>query len=208
MTTLKKTKKEAVKRISGKKLRFQSNKLSLDELTKKKEYLLFVEGNLEQFYNLEEVKADYFNGFIIMNSPASIKHEEIFIDLVSKMHFHVREKQLGKVLGSNALIVLDDKYRFEPDIVFISSENAGIFTEFEFVGVPDMVVEILSKSTRNYDLYQKRAIYKQYQVKEIIFIDQLSGVKIIDSLDNETYIETIVKNGEVYESRVLPDLKL
>ncbi|RMH81607.1 MAG: Uma2 family endonuclease, partial [Calditrichaeota bacterium] len=131
------------------------------------EFLFFVEGTVEDYYRLEEQKAEFLEeGIVVMHSPASIEHERIFGELHHNLYTVVNQKQLGEVLGSRATVVLGE-HRLEPDIVFIGKENPGKFTEMEFSGVPDAVIEIVSKTTREYDLKTKREIYRRHGVKEI-----------------------------------------
>ncbi len=90
-----------------------------------KEYIISIEGTIDDYYKLEEKKAEYLDGTVLIQSTASLKHEEIFGDIFMKMRSFVMEKKLGRVLGSRFTIVLDN-YRFEPDIVYISNENKGV----------------------------------------------------------------------------------
>lgn len=109
-----------------------------------------------------------------------------FRDLLTEMHLFVRQHDLGEVLGSRYTVVLGN-HRFEPDIVFISINNPGKFTELEFIGTPDLVVEILSKTTRDYDLNTKRRIYQQHRIPEIVFIDLPQQHVVIDFLEAGKY---------------------
>jgi Uma2 family endonuclease len=173
------------------------------------EFLIMYRASLDEFYCLEEEKADYLNGMIVINSPASIQHEDIFCSLIVKMRSYAQNNNLGKVLGSRALIVLGNDYRFEPDIVYISNKNKGEFKEFEFEGVPDLVIEILSKSTKKYDLNIKRPIYQEFRVKEIIFIDQETNEKVIDILNEDNiYNSYELKSDEIYELKSLPGISI
>ncbi len=160
------------------------------------EYLYFVEGTLEDFYNLDEQKADFLEeGILVMHSPASFNHEDIFGEIYAPMRLFAKENDLGKVLGSQFIIVLGER-RFAPDIVFISKENPGEFSEVEFSGAPDLLVEIVSKTTRSYDLKIKREIYREYQIKEIYFIDYLNKKLIVDALQGGKYVSHTLSEGE------------
>jgi Uma2 family endonuclease len=167
------------------------------------EHLLFVEGSLDDFYAIEEQKADYIEGIIVMHSPASLPHEEIFGDIYTDLRQFVKSRKLGTVLGSRSLVAFSDTHRFEPDIMFIASTNSGVWTqgEREFRGVPDLVVEILSTSTRRYDLDVKRTLYQHYGVAEIVFIDQREREIVIDQHDDDTnaYTTTVLRGGESAE---------
>jgi Uma2 family endonuclease len=177
------------------------------EIINDKSSLIFFEGSLIDFYNLEERKADFIDGgIIVMQSPASFKHEKFFGVLFSKMHLWVEEQKLGEVLGSRFLVSFDEKNKFEPDIVFISKDNTGEIKENEFTGIPDIIVEIVSKTSKKYDLMIKRDIYRKYRVKEMYFIDIIDGVIIIDILVNQDYESINIVKGE-FESKVLNGFK-
>lgn len=195
MTTLTKTSKKT----TTKALNFIDNS----------EYILTFEGTLDDYYKIEEEKADYLKGgIIVMESPASIEHERIFRNTLTQFHNHVINNDVGEVLGSRFTIAFDNDFRFEPDIVFISKDNKGIFTEYEFSGTPDLVVEIMSKTSKNYDLKTKREVYRQYKVKEIYFVDYREKVVIIDFLKEDKYGSFTLKFGEPFKSTVLKGLDI
>lgn len=73
----------------------------------------------------------------------------------------------------------------------------------EFEGIPDIVVETLSRGTRAYDLQDKRTIYRKAGVPEIWFVDRKNKRLIIDRKRGRQYVEEVVSKGKVY-SRVLP----
>ena len=170
------------------------------------EYLLTFEGTLEDYYKLEEKKAEYIDGIIIMHSPASVTHERISVEILTRLNLFVKSNSLGEVLGSKLAIAIGDR-RFEPDIVFISRDNSGKFGEFKFFGIPDLVVEIISKSTKHYDLKIKREFYREHKIPEIWFVDYNEKIFIADILKSGGY-ETVEINDGMYESAVLKGFKL
>ncbi len=186
--------RRSVKRVSRFRL---PDKQALSDIFFQQEYLLFLEGSLEDFYALDEQKAEYLDGgIVVMHSPASVQHEEIFMDLATKLKNRVDKKKTGKVFGSRLTVVLGE-HRFEPDIVFIAADNPGQFTELEFIGAPDMIIEIVSKTSRDYDLKTKREIYQQFRVKEIYFVDYTTGVVIADYLTEKGYTSHKIKKGVI-----------
>jgi Uma2 family endonuclease len=165
------------------------------------ESLIFVPATLEEYYNLEEIKADYYEGNIVM-SPASIQHERIIPRLIHNIYLFLDKKNIGELFGSKLTIVLG-KYHFEPDITFIGNENTGTFTENQFIGTPDLIIEIISKSTKKYDMVNKREIYRKYKVKEIWFVDYNDNKIIIDYLEEDSYITKEFNIKDKISSRVL-----
>ncbi len=168
--------------------------------------LVFIPASIDDYYKLEEVKADYYKGNIVM-SPASIKHEELIADFIYSLKSYLKQNLIGRVFSSKLTLKIGG-YRFEPDITFIKKDNTGKFTENEFIGTPDLVIEILSKSTKQYDLINKRQVYKEYKVPEIWFVDYLENKIIIDYFTENEYITKEFDLNEKIESKVLEGIEL
>ncbi len=70
----------------------------------------------------------------------------------------------GRAYVAPLYVVFDDDDVTEPDVLFIRQERLGIVTESEVRGAPDLVVEVLSPSTRKRDLPVKAQTYAKYRV--------------------------------------------
>ncbi|MCF6149710.1 MAG: Uma2 family endonuclease [Candidatus Kuenenia sp.] len=164
---------------------------------------------MEDYYKIEEGKADYLiGGIIVMQSPASVEHERIFRNILTQFHNYGTKNDVGEVLGSRFTIAFNSDFRFEPDIVFISKDNKGFFAEYEFSGIPDLIMEIMSKTSKNYDLKTKREIYRKYKVKEIYFVDYVEKEAVIDILEDDKYDCFTLKFNEPFKSKVLKGLDI
>ena len=76
----------------------------------------------------------------------------------------------------------------QPDLLFISKDRASILTEKNIQGAPDLLVEILSTSTRKTDEIIKRKLYEQHRVSEYWIIDpELETVKVYRFSAANTY---------------------
>ncbi|PYV31235.1 MAG: hypothetical protein DMG09_26175 [Acidobacteria bacterium] len=75
----------------------------------------------EEFYRLADEDSDweYLDGRIIMHSPASKRHEDIFAFLLTLLRALPDERKGATVLGSRYSMRLDPKWSTEPDIVVI-----------------------------------------------------------------------------------------
>lgn len=62
------------------------------------------------------------------------------------------------------------------------------FTENEYIGAPDFIIEILSPSNKAHDLVRKLNLYMKYGVKEYW---------IVDPMEKRIMIYTVDENGEV-----------
>jgi Uma2 family endonuclease len=133
-------------------------------------------------------KAEFINGQIIMHSPAKNKHLLVSNFLSKILHFYVDEYKLGQVYVEKALIALK-RNDYEPDLCFFKKVKAEKFTDETLLfPAPDLVVEILSKSTQKNDRGIKFFDYALNGIPEYWIIDA----------DNET-IEQYILFNEKYE---------
>ena len=79
--------------------------------------------------------------------------------------------RLGTVLAAPCDVLLSHEDIAQPDILFVRKERCGIIGEQNIQGSPDLIVEILSRSTREKDLSAKRKVYSKFGVREYWIID-------------------------------------
>lgn len=99
----------------------------------------------------------------------------------------------------------------EPDLLFVATSRASIITENNIQGPPDLVVEILSESTRRTDEIIKRKLYERYGVPEYWIVDpELNTVKVY-RLIGERYdrvAELAEESGHELTTPLLPGLRI
>jgi Uma2 family endonuclease len=180
--------------------------IGLEQLLNKQDSLITVAGSLEEFYALEETKADFVNGYIHIQMGASVIHERIFSKIFLQLGLFANQNQLGEVFGSRLSVDLSGDYHPEPDIFFVAKYNSGKYANDRFNGIPDLVIEIISPSTRKLDLEEKRPLYQQNLVPEIYFIDFDKKTVFIDVLGIRGYDSHSLTNGN-FSSNVLLGLE-
>jgi len=124
-------------------------------------YLLRLYGVSEaEFESLadEDLKAEYLDGVMIVHSPATVRHEERQLFLATLLKLYADAHRMGRVLGGNAVFRWRER-RLAPDVMVVRDEQRIGPKEVE--GPPDLVVEVLSESTRDYDLGEKRRLYRE-----------------------------------------------
>ncbi|GMT49608.1 MAG: hypothetical protein IEMM0008_1147 [bacterium] len=163
--------------------------------------------NYEDYYNLDDEKRyEIIEGELIeMPSPGS-EHQIISAKIFAKLNNYIENNGLGIVLYSPLDIVFDENNTFQPDIVFISKENKHIIQERGIFGNPDLVVEVLSKSTEKKDRELKFKAYEKFGVREYWLVDpkkRCMEVYVLEKSEFTTYCS--VKNNEKLKSRIFPD---
>ena len=68
-------------------------------------------------------------------------------------------------------VAIDEHNTFQPDLLFVSSERRHIFDGHGITGAPDVVVEVLSESTRQRDFNIKLPVYGRNGVREAWMAD-------------------------------------
>lgn len=148
---------------------------------------------------------------VVTPSPRT-KHQRISMALGTRLHQHVREHGLGQVLAAPMDVVLSDVDVVEPDLIFVSNDRAGIVGEVNLGGAPDLLVEILSESTRRRDEITKRHLYERFGVREYWVVDPvLDSIKVHRPGDDGTFrraAELTLEAGDTLTSPLLPGLEL
>ena len=122
----------------------------------------------------EALNLDYeiIGGEKFMSPCASAYHNNVMGGLYTLISFYVRNNKVGYAFTDSMDVHLPDGNLFKPDLTVIKSENSAIINwKGAIYGVPDMVVEVLSKSTRRNDLTIKKDIYESNGVKEYWIVD-------------------------------------
>ena len=122
---------------------------------------------------------ELIGGEKFMAPSASAYHSNSINELAATITIYVRQHKCGKVFTDSLDLHLPDGNIFRPDLIVITKENAGLVNWNRGIyGVPDMVVEILSRSTRKIDLTVKKDSYEKNGVKEYWIVDPL--MKAVD----------------------------
>lgn len=124
--------------------------------------------NDAEFYKSYEI----IGGEKFMAPAAPVGHSGILFRLGLVLGNYVVSNKCGYVFLDDVDVHLPDGNLFKPDMVVITAENAGIINWHGAIyGVPDMVVEVLSKSTKRNDRTIKKDSYETCGVKEYWIID-------------------------------------
>ncbi len=141
-------------------------------------------------------------------TPAPVsRHQVVSSNLFFHLSTHARTLRLGWV-GDNTGVHVDDRTYVIPDLVFISRERQDIIGEANIEAAPDLVVEVLSPSTRRNDLLIKRSLYARIGVREYWLVEPATRTVTVLALESGSFVEVPLAEAGVVESRVLSGLHL
>ena len=146
----------------------------------------------------DDVKAEFINGDVIMHSPVKRRHLDATQNLTTLLRVYVHLHELGAVDSEKALIGLT-RNDYEPDICYWNRENPDSFEADQMEHpAPDLIVEVLSKSTTGRDRGIKFDDYAAHGVGEYWIIDpvrksveqyQLDEATMAFAVANTLYID-------------------
>ncbi|WP_455630858.1 Uma2 family endonuclease [Megamonas sp.] len=114
-------------------------------------------------------KTELIDGKIYMMSPRPrITHALAAGNIFREFSLNLRGKKCT-AFCDGVDVFLDDKNRFVPDAMIVC--NPDIIKEDGIHGAPDLVVEVLSKTSAQRDKGRKREIYAKAGVKEYWIVD-------------------------------------
>jgi len=147
----------------------------------------------------EWTEADYFHlpetnkiielseGRLIISPSPTTQHQQIVNRLNFLLYSHVLNNSLGEVVTSPMDVRLWKGNIRQPDIIFMSNKNRKRITR-RYFGVPDLVMEILSKGTAKVDKEDKFQEYEKAGVLEYWIVDPFKKGINVYTLENGIYV--------------------
>jgi len=159
----------------------------------------------EDFYRQADEDSDweYLDGRIVMHSPASDRHENLFRFLLIVLGAYVDERGGAVVRGSRYPMRLDADWSPEPDILVVRTARRHLITPRRLEGPADMVVEIASESDPRLDVREKLPRYRQAGIDEIWFVNPFSKDVLAETRTAAGYSTKTLSAGRL-ESTVVP----
>ncbi len=143
---------------------------------------------------------------IVTPSPFG-KHQEIVFNLAFHVRRYAQEKNLGKVFISPLDVIFEENVnRLQPDIIFLKNENMGIYQDW-IRGVPDMVIEVVSRGTLVMDTITKKNVYEKYKLPECwIVMPEFESVEVFVLKDNAYELFSFAEEKGVVRSQIIDGL--
>ena len=134
----------------------------------------------------DDERWEIIDGTAYNMSPApKIKHQKISINLVSFFVLNKDKIKSCNLFSAPTDVVLDEYNVVQPDIFIVCDEKK--IKEDNIQGAPDLIIEIVSKTTAYKDTKIKKDLYERFGVKEYILI--YPGLEIAERflLEDEKY---------------------
>ena len=130
---------------------------------------------------------EIIDGHMIRKSAPAPLHQEISRNLLFTLETYNRSNQKGSLFCAPLDVYLDEYNKPQPDIIFISKEKSEMITHDGIMGVPDLIIEIISPTSIIRDRIEKKNLYERMTVQEYWLVDPQYEAIEIYTLQNNRY---------------------
>ena len=136
----------------------------------------------------EEIDYELIGGekFYMSAAAPNIPHGLVIIRIATIFTNYIDKTEIqARVLGDNVDVYFSDEDHFKPDVSVV--RDLSIFGDGKRIyGAPDLVVEVLSDSTKDNDSGIKKDKYEQYGVKEYWIVDpKEKSIKVYNLVESK-----------------------
>ena len=171
----------------------------------------------ERHTPLDNFKYQIICGKIVSMAPSAPNHVTVSYGLsyIFKSYFRGKECKKCKIYHEGNYIRLDiikktkniklpdgcDKDKYTPDVMVICDRS--IDTLDGVIGAPDLVVEVLSRSTEKYDMTIKKEVYESIGVKEYWIVDyKRKSIEVYVLQDGKYYLKNMYHKYAQHEIEI------
>jgi Uma2 family endonuclease len=160
----------------------------------------------QDFEKLPEdgLRHEILDGVHVVSPSPATAHQRVSFHLTLGLGGFVKAHRLGEVFSAPFDIVLSNHDVVVPDLVFISASRAAILTEKNAQGAPDLVIEILSPSSRRRDLGQKLVGYEKLGVAEYWVFDPKSRTALLYRKTGDAFAPPLGLSAEAGDRLTTP----
>ena len=143
----------------------------------------------EEYLKLEEsseYKNEYIGGQIIPIAGGSTNHNRIEGNFYAALNFALRQQDYEVFIGDVRLWIPNKRIYNYPDVMVVEGEPEYFNNRIDTITNPQVIVEVLSQSTKGYDREGKFEAYRTLAtLQEYLLIDQ-----------NRIHVEQFSKTGK------------
>jgi Uma2 family endonuclease len=164
----------------------------------------------EDFLNFpaDGKRHEIIDGEHYVTPSPNTKHQLVSGNLFALLWTYLKHHPRGQLFSAPFDVILSDTDIVDPDLVYVSRERRNLLTVQHVRGAPDLIVEILSPSTRKTDEATKRKLYDRAGVREYWIVDpDLERIRIYRRTEDAfaRVAELDVEANDVLTTPLLPD---
>ena len=155
------------------------------------------------------VRYQLIEGELVKMAGPNDAHQVFIGQLYIRVDLQTEELGIGETRISPYDVAIDEHNTFQPDLLFVSNTRLHIFDRHGVTGAPDVVVEVLSESTRQRDLNVKLPVYARNGVREM-WVADLGSETVAKYVGDGTTLTlaTVYQADDILTSDAMPGVAI
>ncbi len=137
------------------------------------------------------------NNKLVMSPAPKDLHQVVLFDIAFAIKTFLNKKKSGELRIAPYDVYFSEKNILQPDILFIKNAKLNKIESKGLIGAPDVVIEILSYNTAQWDYEEKKFVYEKFGVQEYFIVDPNSKSVSAFYLEDAEYEEQESTTGEI-----------
>lgn len=133
--------------------------------------------SVEDYLLMEEesdVKHEYYQGEVFAMAGGTIPHNQICMNVTGELFYFLKGKACRVYQSDQRIHCLSNKFFTYPDASIVSGKIERLEKRNDTITNPVVIIEVLSKRTKNYDRGDKFQLYRGIpSLKEYILVSSL-----------------------------------
>lgn len=159
----------------------------------------------------ETRNAALIDGEVVVNPPPNAQHELVVQNLILAFRVWIRERSGRGEVSTQQPVKINDYRGYQPDFAWYPVERCAPRDEpRSYSGHPELVAEVLSPSTRSFDLIRKRVDYEDVGIGEVWFVDGNEHEVLMCQRPEpgQPFVETELGESDILASPLLEGLEV
>lgn len=169
-----------------------------------KDYLTWPDNERWEIICGEAYRMDF--GEYSMSPSPTYRHQHIILNLAVKLKISFEGRKCHPILSPMDVKLAEDIV-VQPDIMIVCDEKK--IKDKYIEGAPDLVVEVISRSSVAHDKVRKLKIYAEFGVKEYwIFSPYPHMAELLVLKDGKYRLEQVCEGNDILKSSIFPFVKI
>lgn len=148
----------------------------------------------------DDKRYEIIGGQLVVSPSPSTRHQHVLAQLTTWLNLYLIQNTLGHLYTAPMDVRLSFYDVVQPDLLVVLDDRRDIIQEQEIAGPPNLVVEVLSPSSKTTDRVDKAALYARSGVEEYWIVDPIAETVTVYGLDGDRFAPsaTLERNDDLY----------
>jgi Uma2 family endonuclease len=150
---------------------------------------------------------EVIDGEVTMTPAPIPRHQEILLTVSTRLLLFADNNSLGRIYIAPVDLALSLVDVVQPDILFVAKNRMQIVAKKNIVGIPNLIVEVVSSSSSRWDRQEKLNLYQRYALPEYWIVDpETEAIEVYLYAESRLEKAGTLRSGDQLRSRQIPEL--